>query len=245
MNSSALIFFIVTFVITSFSPASFDQSKIIGENDLVAVNADGSNIPLKYKDLINAFGLMSMGCTATHIGNGYVLTAGHCFWASANLTKDIACSDVTIEWGVRTGISPYLKSTCEKVIFAQKNSTNDFAIIKVSPTPDVAIKVELVRKAVAGDLITIFSHPEDLPLRWSKTCVVESQLDPKLSADTLQHICDTNPGSSGATIIDASTNKIVGIHNGGRSSSPGTGMNYGTFITNKEVSNALKDLGFN
>lgn len=225
--------------------ASLDVEKIIGENDLVAVNADASNIPLKYKELVNAFGLMSMGCTATHIGNGYVLTAGHCFWASEELVKDKECSDTTIEWGYREGgVAPYLKSTCQKIVAAQRNSKNDFAILKVSPVPDFAVAVELNRKATVDDVVTIFSHPEELPLRWSKTCIVENPTDTKFSPDTLQHKCDTNPGSSGATIIDATTNKVIGIHDGGRLTAPAVGINYGTYLTNQEVLDTLKQLGF-
>lgn len=233
--------FVLTLImLNSLKALAIDPNKIIGENDLVAVNADGSNIPLKYKKLIDAFGLINISCTATHIGNGYVLTAGHCFWVGTDLSKDLPCNDITIEWGSREGISPYLKSTCENIVFAQRNSVIDFAILKVYPFPEVAIDIDLSRKAAVGDSVTIFSHPEDLSLRWSKTCIVESQLDPVFSSEALQHKCDTNPGSSGATIIDAETNKIVGIHNGGRSE-----MNYGTFLTNPVVVNALNELGFN
>lgn len=219
--------------------------KIIGENDLVAVNADGSNIPLKYKELLNAFGSMSMGCTATHIGNGIAITAGHCFWAGDTLSRDTDCKDVTIEWGVREGVSPYLKSNCEKILFAQRNrEANDFAVIKVFPVPETSIGVELTRKAAAGDEVTIFSHPEELPLRWSKSCIVEVMLDPKLPPGAMHHKCDTNPGSSGATIIDVKTNKIVGIHDGGRLTSATNGMNYGTYMTSPELVDALKSLGY-
>ena len=62
---------------------------------------------------------MSMGCTATHIGNGIVLSAGHCFWAEDTLTKDQPCSDTTIDWGVRGDKKAYLTSKCEKVLFEQ------------------------------------------------------------------------------------------------------------------------------
>ena len=110
--------------------------------------------------------------------------------------------------------------------------------------PTAAVQIELGRKAQAGDLLTIFSHPEELPLRWSKTCVVESTQDPKLPAQSLNHTCDTNPGSSGATILDANTGKIVGIHDGGRLDSLTVGMNYGSFITNTDIANSLRELGF-
>ena len=239
------IFSLFFIIMISLQTQAFEPNKIIGENNLTAVNSDASNIPLKYKNLVNAFGLLSNSCTATHIGNGYVLTAGHCFWVGSQLAVDLACSDTTIEWGFRQGLAPYLKSTCERIVFAQKNSSSDFAILKVSPIPDTFVEIEMLRTARPGDNVTIFSHPEQLPLYWSNICIVESLLDSKFGPATLQHKCDTNPGSSGATIIDVNTNKIVGIHNGGYSASPGSGVNYGTFITNESLLTALRQLGFN
>ena len=46
------------------------SGQIIGTNDFVVVTNDGANIPAKYQALIDAFGVMSVGCTATHVGNG-------------------------------------------------------------------------------------------------------------------------------------------------------------------------------
>lgn len=221
-----------------------DVEKIIGNDDLIAVNAEGSNVPAGYRPLLNAFGLMSMGCTATHIGNGYVLTAGHCFYADETLIQDQECSDITIEWGVREGATPVLKSTCEKIVASRRDDVSDYAIIKVSPVPEASVGIELNRRAAYRQKLTIFSHPEELPLRWSQTCVVESKLDPTFSPKRLQHKCDTNPGSSGATILDARTGKVIGIHDGGRLTTPTDGMNYGTYLTNSEVAGALRKLGF-
>lgn len=221
-------------------------NKIIGENDLTAVKSDASNLPEGLAALVDAFGIMNMGCTATHIGNGIVLTAGHCFWATRVLAKDLSCEDVSVDWGVREGVEPYLQSNCEKVLFAQDNRLlgNDFAILKVSPAPTVAVPVELERKAAVGDVITILSHPEELPLQWSKTCEVLESHDVVFSVMTLQHQCDTNPGSSGATIIDMNTLKVVGIHGGGRLTAPNEGVNYGTFTTSNALLESLKSLGF-
>jgi len=225
---------------------AFDQNRIIGDNDLVVVDASASNIPLKYKNVVNAFGLLNMGCTATHIGNGYVLTAGHCFWVGSDLSLDLPCDDTTVEWGVREGISPYMKSTCQRIIAAQKNLKNDFAIIKVFPVPTASIDVELQRKASVRDSITIFSHPEMLPLRWSKICTIVIAVGGPYK-DTLQHKCDTKGGSSGASILDATTNRIVGIHNGGLDkpgADAGSVVNYGTFLSNTNVADQLIKLGF-
>lgn len=220
---------------------AFEQNKIIGENDLVVVEADVSNIPYKYKDLLSAFGLLNdETCTATHIGNGYVLTAGHCFWAGPVVSKNLPCIGTTISWGVRKNLSPYLISVCERIVFAQHNITNDFAILKVSPIPETAINLELQRKAQAHDEITIFSHPDGQSLHWSKTCVIEPMTI--FPSETMPYRCDTSLGSSGAAIIDTTTNKVVGIHNGGALTEPGVGMNYGTFLINPEITSALREL---
>lgn len=231
--------------------ASSSVEKIIGEDDLVAVSATSDNIPLRFRSLVDAFGHMSMGCTATHIGNGYVLTAGHCFYAGDEMMVDADCSDTTIEWGLRENKTPYLVSKCENIIAAQRNDESDFAIIKVSPVPPVAIAPDLKRKAILGDSLTIFSHPEELPLRWSRICGVERIQHSDIPGDYIQHKCDTNPGSSGATIIDAISLKVIGIHDGGvmgddsSSNYPDkTGMNYGTYLLKSPIAEILKKLGF-
>jgi V8-like Glu-specific endopeptidase len=245
---------VLILALTIYSQSIFARSsveKIIGEDDLVAVSATGNNIPLRFRSLIDAFGHMSMGCSATHIGNGYVLTAGHCFYAGEEMMIDADCSDTTIEWGLRENKAPYLVSKCETIIAAQRNDQSDFAIIKVSPVPPVAIAPDIKRKAILGDSVTIFSHPEELPLRWSRICGVERVEHPEIPGDYIQHKCDTNPGSSGATIIDAISLKIIGIHDGGvmaddsSSINPvSSGMNYGTYLLRSPIAEILKTLGF-
>ncbi len=247
----AILFF------TPFLTQADRIEKIIGENDLVAVNADATNIPLKYRTVVNAFGHLSNGCTGTHIGNGYVLTAGHCFWATdGEPIADEECPSLSVEWGFREGTTPYLKSQCERLIIAFRDAKSDFAILKVSPIPPVAIAPDLNRRAIIGDTVTVFSHPDDLPLRWSTLCGIEMAQHLELPLGTIQHKCDTNPGSSGATIINALTLKVVGIHDGGFGADPlndtenpnspvATGMNYGTFIQNSPLLENLRSLGFN
>jgi V8-like Glu-specific endopeptidase len=230
-----------------FSFAKNDIDKVIGDDDFIAVNSEASNIPLRYKNIVDAFGLMASGCTATHIGNGYVLTAGHCFWAPETLVENTACDDETVDWGFRDeNKKPYLTSKCETVIAKMHGAGMDFAIFKVSPIPPVAVSVDLQRHAVIGDTLTIFSHPDGFPLQWSQSCGVEYVLFPELAPEALEHKCDTNPGSSGATIINVLSLKIVGIHDGGFvDQSSGAGMNYGTFIMASPLQDILRGLGFN
>lgn len=231
--------------------ADGEINKIIGENDLIAVAGDGSNIPFRYRKLIDAFGLMNMGCTATHIGRGYVLTAGHCFWAGDTPQIDQSCSDTTIQWGYRQDKAAYLTSQCERIIIAQRTDGADFAIIKVSPIPEAFVLPDLTRHAATGDTVTVFSHPDEEPLKWSQLCGVELSHHPDVDVHSLAHRCDTNPGSSGATILNALTLKIVAIHDGGYAgelNSPTepvkSGMNYGTFLLKSPIYEELVKLGF-
>ena len=283
-SSQSILFFYLLSFLSSHLWAGPSQLKIIDENDLIIVNKDASNIPFRYKKIINAFGAVefedsvtneageiikdySYACTATHIGRGYVLMAGHCVNARPTLTRFKGCqfevedlflgkytSKITsIDWGYREGLAPYMQSTCEEVVAAVQNDETgvDFAIVRVSPVPADYILPDMSRKAVFGDTVTIFSHPLGGPLQWAGLCGVErvqSEMFPKTAA---QHKCDTDRGSSGATIINALTLKIVGIHDGGafemdKDGNPLTsGMNYGTYIFDSELYTALKELGFN
>ncbi len=224
--------------------ASADVDKIIGENDLVSVDETASNIPFRFRSLVDAFGVISMSCTATHIGRGYVITAGHCFWAGPVADVDKKCEDVTVAWGIRGEKKPYLISKCESVVIQQRSENGDFAIFKVSPVPPVSIAPDLYRHAASGDTLTIFSHPVDMTLQWSKLCGVEMKQDSEVPKPSLNHQCDTNPGSSGAAIINALSLKIVAIHNGGYVDEHGIGTNFGTFITDSPLRDKLIELGF-
>lgn len=227
--------------------ADNDIEKIIGKNDLIAVNSTATNVPIKFRSIVDAFGKLGMGCTATHIGGGYVLTAGHCFWAGESAIEDQDCAGAEneIQWGLRENRKPYLTSKCEKIIIAQRTNEMDYALIKVSPIPPVFVKVDFTKRTRIGTKVTIFSHPEELPLRWSQNCKIQKVANTDFSQDLIHHICDTNPGSSGATIIDALTLKIVGIHDGGRADTNGAGLNYGTYVYETPLRKLLSNLPIN
>lgn len=218
--------------------------KIIGTNDMISVSDDAGNIPLRYRSLVDAFGITDIGCTATHIGHGIVLTAGHCFWAPAIPLINQSCKGSTVSWGLRGTKAAYLVSQCENIIMAQKSPLGDFAIFQVSPAPTAFISPDLRRHAAIGDTLTLFSHPEYMPLQWSQLCGFERTQDPELPPKFLLHQCDTNPGSSGAAMINAISLKIVAIHDGGHADENHKGMNYGTFILSSPLGDKLRELGF-
>ncbi|AGH95781.1 trypsin-like serine peptidase [Pseudobdellovibrio exovorus] len=242
---TALITLVSVTASAQINPDLFE--KIIDKNDLVMVDAEATNVPRSFAALVDAFGYIDIGCTATHIGHGYVLTAGHCFWANLQLKENQDCSDVSISWGFRQGKEPYMVSKCESIVAMQDNESlgSDFAIMKVSPVPPVKVDLERRRRIIAGNRVTAFSHADDQPLQWSKYCFVqpESAYNQFLPKKAIQHKCDTNPSSSGAVLIDVFTKKIVGIHNGGVLI-PGPAMNYGTHISEATLSGVLDKLGF-
>jgi V8-like Glu-specific endopeptidase len=234
------------------SPDSVTQSfpsKIIGENNLVKVKADGSNVDSSLRGLLNAFGLITIGgngaCTATHLGNGYVLTAGHCFVADeTNPNQTYAnkdCSDIKVYWGYRgspaTGSAkPAVSkiSQCTKIIYGELTPASDFAIFKVDSAPNAKIAIATeTKRTVSNTKLTIFGYPQARPLEWSQFCALKPNSAVSLGGfkgpSTFVHQCDTEPGNSGSSIIAINASgvaKVIGVHDG---STPAE-YNYGTFM---------------
>ena len=199
------------------------KGDIIGQDDLIPVLEDGSNIPTRYRRVLNAIGLVEFRVngkrfhfTGTHIGDGLMLTAGHCFKAygvGADTVTDVDLEkgSCVVHWGARAHDGGYLDSDCTALLGAKFVVNGvDTAVVKVWPVP--AASVGLARAQVAdASLVTIFSHPRGRPLEWSQTCRMRYGEQPF----GFYHQCDTEPGSSGAAVLDQATLTIVGIHNAG------------------------------
>jgi V8-like Glu-specific endopeptidase len=202
--------------------ATSDDPVIVGSNDLTQVNADGSNIPAKYRGVIDAAGhVYPSGCTATHIGNGIALTAGHCFDAPSSRVDGRPCTGTTITWRERSGVTNRPTSTCTRILAMHDRDPYDYTIIEVSPPPVDAIPPRLNAGSsyAVGYTGTLFSHPAWRTLEWSKTCAVTPPY-----ATSFNHTCDTEGGSSGAAMLEDSTLTVTGIHYAG------AGTNYGIFL---------------
>lgn len=213
------------------------ESIIIGENDLIRVDPAGSNVPAKYRGVLDAIGRTApIGCTVTHVGNGIALAAGHCF-TSINTSRvdGLPCvselgSTVTIEWGVRGEFDaqPYLVSSCSVLSLAFNFQGADYAILSVDPAPPRFVPVELAPPS-AGELLTVFSHPGRRPLEWSRTCPMGNTRNPGV----FEHTCDTEKGSSGAAVLDDTRLRVIGIHNGGDT------INYATYLGDTPIAEFL------
>lgn len=231
--------------------------KLIGIAPLVPVKADGSNLDPSLRAAIDAFGLIALGssgyCSGTHIGNGYVLSAGHCFVPEpvpGKPVKDVAivnqpCSTTTVNWGYRgspkTG-NPKplvtLVSRCTKIIYAELSKARDFAIFRVNSAPRSYIPLaNETQRTPANTKLTIFGYPQARPLEWSQYCPL---VDPsKVPSMTRQlsgtgrfiYQCDTEPGNSGSSVLAISKNKtllVVGIHDA--AAPPTSPYNIGTYL---------------
>jgi len=204
--------------------ARVSSGQIVGTNDFVVVTGDGANVPAKYRPLLDAFGVMSVGCTATHVGNGIAVTAGHCFSLGARVNNR-SCTG-SVAWGTRKDKASYLRSSCTTILAGEVSGNRDWAIFRVSPAPPVSVEVDLGARTPHGTPLTIFGHPQTRPLEWSKTCpLVQTGSGPSFN-----HECDTEPGNSGSSILDDSTLKVVGIHDGAVGA-----QNYATYIADTPI----------
>lgn len=215
---------------------AFDEApKIIGTNDLVTVLQDGANIPAKYGPLLDAFGRISNGCTATHIGGGLAIAAGHCFRAPSTRRDNIQCPTYSVAWGFRKDDPSYMTSQCQIVLAGEYNRNRDYAIFVVRPIPPVEVAVDYAARPAVGTPITIFGHPRSRPLEWSQLCTVQPASNGGYGVDMFTHQCDTEGGSSGSSILDDRTLKVIGIHDGGR-----VPWNYGTFLANTPLAELME-----
>jgi V8-like Glu-specific endopeptidase len=193
------------------SPATSSPKVIIGENDLQYYTADD--------ELSRSIGKMALGCTVTHIGEGYAITAGHCL----NSSYSCSGSSYDVTWGYTdNNRQGNLTSSCEEVVSREFNSTNDYAILRYSPAPSASLPLNTADRPGSGDRLTILSHPNGVPLAWSGWC----QHDGNYGGNKFAYQCDTMGGSSGAAVLNEDL-EIVGVHNLGSS---GYQINAGTYV---------------
>lgn len=216
-----------------------DQEKIIGVSDLLPVTQGGENLPDELRPLIGAIGQLNIGCTATHIGHGLILTAGHCVTASPR-SSSVSCRLLAVVWG-NIGPNPEkpLKvSKCREVVARSSSAGEDFALLRVENPPEAAIAMDT--RGLSGEQhlnVTMLSFPRMRPMEWSGLCALRPYKGEFPSSSKFFHSCDSEGGSSGAAIIAMDTLSIVGIHGGSADE-----FNYGTFssVLNSNVQNAIE-----
>jgi Trypsin-like peptidase domain len=228
----------------SGSGTSAESDIVVGTDDQVVVNADGSNLPSSLRALRPAIGFLNnryspsggTNCSAVHIGNGWALTAGHCITPFESMhprsTPDfdqasLPMSGLTMYYGRAWGTD----SSAVRVVDYEFSPQRDYAILRLQSPPAAAIPARRGARPAYGAALTMLSFPDPnhsgIPsLTWSQACTFSSALgNADLTAANFMHDCDDEDGSSGAGAIDVARGEVVGINDGwdGR-------LNYGTAL---------------
>lgn len=194
------------------SAVSSKLDVVVGSDEQTIVLEEESGVPATYHNLFNGIGKLTGDCTAFHVGQGIVVTAGHCLQAPTIPSNTAQpCQALSIAWGYRYRQDPYLVSRCVEVVERKVEGDLDYAILKVDPAPAVAIPFDLRGQTAEGAELTLFGHPQGEPLHWSGMCKAHWDA----ASGFLQHQCDTKAGNSGSPVFDHAQQKVVGVHKGG------------------------------
>jgi V8-like Glu-specific endopeptidase len=227
-------------LITACQPAveseNSSTSSIIDHDSMIEIDA---NTPLPHDELKKEFpaiGRMTGGCTAFHLGDGVVATAGHCVADLAANPKDVSCHSMDITWGVLAGESQQSRSRCLKVLEYQYDQEADYALIQVDPIPATAVVLERDPRAMnLTATAMVLGYPKGRSLSLSGACDAIMGRNP--DSQIFHHRCDTLPGNSGSPVLDATTLEVIGVHNGDADNSE----NYGSYLPTPETLHAITD----
>ena len=221
--------------------AATAQPVIVGRNDLTFVGPAGS-VPSRYDGLYPAIGHFRRrypggysGCTASYIGRGVAMTAGHCFDAPTSEARDRLCHGTDVEWALIQGFDPLFRSTCQRVLrMKDDNAGTDYAFFEVYPPPTRSLAVDTATGSsrAGGGRATLFSHPSNRALMWSGTCAITTPY-----GSIFPHQCDMEGGSSGAPILKDDTLEAVGINLGDDAGL----LNYGRFLSATPAASILSE----
>lgn len=219
------------------------------------------DLPLNVRDKAEAFALVKVypfknqrqyiQCTGMHIGNGTILTAGHCFLGSYN------CNGATVSFGIPGRDAKQAK--CTKVLMneaagsAYNSTRNDYALFKVDSFPAQSFDIRSSAKDPAlNEAVALVGYPRlsrprnrDV-MAVSTTCAV-SKLNgidlfgrPRAQSSIL-HNCATSPGMNGGLIVGADSSDLVAIQQAG-SIEPKNGYNPLTITAVDNVAQSLTRL---
>ncbi len=207
------------------------QMSIIDQDTLSAVDAS-SPIGARLQEKLGAIGKMTGGCTAFHLGEGVVATAGHCLAAE----QQDSCQNLVIDWGFTGETRGGERSRCLKTLQHRLDDGADFALLLVDPIPAAALKMQarsdqdVQEKARA----LVIGFPQNKLLSWSGYC--EAKWNLQGESKLFYHGCDTLPGHSGSPVLDAENLNVIGLHDGEANGQE----NYGSFLpASEEIRDAL------
>lgn len=229
--------------LTSVASAARDAKSICGAED----EREPSNVA-PIARLVQAPG--NFGCTGTLVSPNCMISAGHCgsFFRFAEFNVPHSTAS-----GAPTASADEDRYPVEQVIArANSGDGNDWAVMRLGPN---SITGELPGNR-QGFVEVSFDPPQENALlritgygkdrRHPTRTATQQTATGLLSAvrqnsATISYAVDTEPGNSGASIIDESTGKVIGVHTTGYCGSSGGG-NVGTAIAYRaEFRKAIED----
>lgn len=211
-------------------------SSICGKNDLQQVNDyDGKlgqpiDFVVKHKGPVGALADGSPQssdkfCSGTLISEDLFLTASHC------IDSEIVGKWTVFNFETKAKSRELLPQDHFKVAAIVEEGANgpnslDYAIIRVEGKPGLKYGFTPIRAALPGEghLLTIIQHPQGGTKQIESGPMVGEEDNYMLYADL-----DTEPGSSGSSVLDKD-GFIVGVHTNGGCTSQG-GANRGVKMT--------------
>ena len=165
-----------------------------------------------------------ISCTATHLGQGVMLTAGHCFLGA------FSCNNAVVHFYVGQQSHEEWISKCEEILSISADDSRylgehqDYALFRVSnPPPDSAV-VDLESRVQPQMRLLALSFPRPNSRAAAKRIVtgpcsaisrtVLDYFGHARSEFTFFNDCAFPPDSNGAPLFEISTQKVVGIHQG-------------------------------
>lgn len=159
-------------------------------------------------------------CTATHVGRGYFLTAGHCVRESRGFEgRESSPCPYPLAWGEDE------RAECRVELY-RYDEEQDFALLRIrdpdeaEDIPVAPIDYQFSWEKVRQRPLTVAGYSKGTP-EVDKTC------HGRVAAGMLvKHDCTTEPGDSGSALVDHATMHVIGVHGGALKN----GENYGSPI---------------
>ena len=156
-------------------------------------------------------------CTAFHVGNGVVLTAGHCVPYECHVDGAQPATSLSIKWSAPEGV-PARVSAVTRVLSCVRSYSLDYAVLRVSDPPREWLSLEANWKIPQAKGVPLFmiTYPDKDTLSIVDGCSSQNFSGSHLISDyNFIHSCSVSPHSSGSPILLEGSRLVVGIHQGG------------------------------
>ncbi len=220
-NTSRLAVLLLPFLFSAKGFAAEQKRPVSSKRKLAQVNGPQGAVGVVDVFLYRNKNI-AQRCTATHVGNGLVVTSGHCFLGAYD------CNEAKVTWN-----NEEFTSRCQYVLYSNASESysngteisNDLTVFKVDRYPRaqafVPAQARLTETNLAKDavLISMQRTGENTTPVTSSNCqiilgpVVNIFSQPK-PLDTARHNCDLSDISSGSPVLSSSSNQLLAIHQG-------------------------------